>query len=204
MKRALSLALVLAAACTKKSPPPPPPVEAEASAPAPVTIDARGVAERSCLSCHTMQMLEQQRLTEAQWKKVVTKMATWGANLEPSEEPALVAWLAASFGPDAGAYVFPLRSESAALDAVAATPDGRYAAPDAGLDHARALYTDRCSGCHGPEARGHIGTNLVDRPFLYRAEELARTIRKGRGKMPPMQLADAEIAEILTYLRSLR
>lgn len=202
MKRA-ALALVFLAGCTKKEPPPP--VLAEAAVPvvtAPVVADARDVATKACLSCHTMQMLEQQRLTEAQWTKVVTKMVGWGANLEPSDQPALIAWLSAGFGPDAGAYPVQNGLETELTSALVPAEDGVFAGGNA--EHGKALFIDRCSGCHGAEARGHIGVNLVDRPFLYRAAEFAATIRKGRGKMPPAKIEDAEVADILAHLRSLR
>lgn len=205
MKRFMTVfcigAFYIFAGCTKK---PPPAVEDAdvVTAPVATSIDARDVAKNACLSCHSMEMLEQQRLTEAQWTKVVTKMQGWGANLEPTDAPRLIAWLSASFGPDAGAWV--VREDEAAdlLRPLEPSDDGNYANGKA--DHGKALFQDRCSGCHGPEARGHIGVNLVDRPFLYRAEDFARTIRKGRGKMPPTKIEDAEVADLLAHLRALR
>lgn len=200
MKRSTPIALaLLLLACTKKTPPPPF-VELDA---APIaSLDARAIAEKSCGSCHTMEMLAQQRLTDAQWTKTVTKMVSWGANLEASETPALIAWLSAEYGPDAGPYPTPELEETKAAAAEGALLDGPFAG--GGAERGHALYTDRCSGCHGPEARGHIGVNLVDRPFLYRAGDVAQTIRKGRGKMPPAKIADPEVADILAYLRALR
>lgn len=200
--RALAFGALLVS-CTKKETPPPPIVAAEAAAPVePVVADARDIATKSCLSCHTMAMLEQQRLTEAQWTKVVTKMVGWGANLEPSDQPALIAWLAGSFGPDAGAYGEETGSEPELTSAILPTEDRVFAGGNA--EHGKALFVDRCSGCHGPDARGHIGVNLVDRPFLYRADAFAATIRKGRGKMPPAKIDDADVADILAHLRALR
>ena len=201
MKRALLL-LVLLVACTRKEPPPSPPVEAEASALAPVSANASELVEKSCLSCHTEQMLEQQRLTEAQWTKVVTKMVSWGANLEPSEQPALVAYLSSKYGLDSGAYPTQMVDETELTAALVPTLDGLFAGGSA--ERGKPLFIDRCSGCHNADARGHIGVNLVDRPFLYRADELARTIRRGRGKMPAAKITDPEVADILAHLRTLR
>jgi mono/diheme cytochrome c family protein len=147
-------------------------------------------------------MLAQQRLTEAQWTKVVTKMVGWGANLEPNETAPLTSWLAAKYGIDAGVWQpAPVTVTEAPLE-LAALPDGPYANGD--VERGRGLYVDKCAGCHGAEARGHIGVLLVDRPFLYRAEDVADTIRRGRGKMIPMKLADGEIADILAHLRRLK
>ncbi|MFO0742576.1 MAG: c-type cytochrome [Labilithrix sp.] len=206
MKRSLRspAAVAIAALCTLVGCPrkePPPVAESDASAVPSASeprIDARDIADKACLSCHQMEMLEQQRLTEAQWTKVVTKMQGWGANLEPKDAPPLIAWLSASFGPDAGAWPVTGR----ALSPITPANDGKYANGKA--ETGKALFTDRCSGCHGPEARGHIGVNLVDRPFLYRADDFARTVRQGRGKMPAAKIEDAEVADILAHLRSLR
>lgn len=55
----------------------------------------------------------------------------------------------------------------------------------------------------GP-TRAHIGVLLVERPNLYRAGEVAEVIRRGRGKMTPMTMSDAEIADVLAHLRRLR
>lgn len=199
VKRALLLvALVALAACTKKEPPPAPTVDAEAPAPVAVAADGHTIVENACLSCHTEQMLQQQRLTEPQWAKEVTKMAGWGANLEPADTAPLVAYLADHYGPDAGAYTAPIGP----ADELAGTDDGAFAGGD--VERGHGLYVDKCAGCHGNDAKGHIGVDLVDRPFLYRAADFARTVRKGRGKMPPQNVTDAQFADILAYLRKQR
>ncbi|MBX3263016.1 MAG: cytochrome c [Labilithrix sp.] len=213
--RAPLIATVLAAAacsaCSKDRPPAPDAgatrpgatVAPVAAAPSGLSADeGRALVRGACLSCHSEEMLAQQRLTHAQWTKTVTKMVAWGANLEPKDTAPLTDWLAATYGPDAGAYEpAPIDVDAAAAE-LAPLPDGPYADGDA--ERGRALYTDRCSGCHGPEARGHIGVLLVDRPFLYRAPDVAETIRRGRGKMAPMTMSDAEIADVLAHLRALR
>lgn len=212
-QRAAIVALGVAAAataCSKDRPPSPAPDAG--AAPAPVTTAAapeeispeegRALVRGACLSCHSEEMLQQQRLTRAQWTKTVTKMVSWGANLEAKDTEPLTAWLAATYGPDAGAWEPARIDEDAAAAELAVMPDGPYANGDP--ERGRALYTDRCSGCHGPDARGHIGTILVDRPFLYRAASFAETVRRGRGKMPPMVTSDAELADILAFLRRQR
>ncbi|MBX3203441.1 MAG: c-type cytochrome [Labilithrix sp.] len=208
----LGAALAVATgACSKDRPAPP---DAGATRAASVTDAAiaepaglspeegRALVKGACLSCHSEEMLAQQRLTHAQWTKTVTKMVAWGANLEPKDTAPLTEWLAATYGPDAGAYEPAAIDVDAAAAELAALPDGPYANGDA--ERGRALYTDRCSGCHGPDARGHIGVRLVDRPLLYRAPEVAETIRRGRGKMAPMTMSDGEIGDVLAHLRGLR
>ena len=61
--------------------------------------EGRALVKNACLSCHSEEMLAQQRLTPAQWTKIVTKMVGWGANLEPKDTAPLIAWLAATYGP---------------------------------------------------------------------------------------------------------
>lgn len=171
------------------------------AAPRVADVDGRALVQGACLSCHTEQMLAQQRLTKAQWQKTVTKMVGWGANLEPSEVGPLVDYLSAAYGADAGGYVPETVTAADALAEISPLPDP-FPAGDA--ERGKPLYIEKCSGCHGQDARGHIGVALVDRPFLYRAADVAKTIRKGRGKMLPIALPDADIADVLAHLRSLK
>lgn len=187
-------------ACRKEEAPPPPLADAAAQAPA-ALFDGPAVVEAACLSCHTREMIAQQRLTEAQWTKVVTKMATWGANLDPAEAAPLAKYLAATYGVDAGPFEPVAVSARDAVRELEVAPDGAFAGGDA--DRGRALYTERCSACHGPAARGQIGVLLVQRPLLHRAEDFAATLRRGKGKMPPMVLSDVEVGHVLAHLRRL-
>jgi mono/diheme cytochrome c family protein len=193
-------------ACTKSSPPAPDagaaPTVGMPTVGALSNAEGQALVKGACLSCHSEEMLAQQRLTPAQWTKTVQKMVNWGANLEAKDTLPLTEWLASTYGPDAGPYVPVAIDVDAAAAELAPQPDGPFANGDP--EKGRALYTDRCSGCHGPDARGHIGVRLVDRPTLYRAAEFAATVRRGRGKMPPLSMADGDFADILAHLRSLK
>ncbi len=162
----------------------------------------RELVTKDCLSCHTDEMLMQERLTEAQWTAVVKKMTTWGAPLDPGDDAKLVAYLSANYGPDAGPFVPPLSPAGEMSVALDPLPDGPYAGGDAAKG--KPVFDEKCGTCHGPNARGLTGVNLVDRPILYRAPDLARTVAKGRGRMLPMQITDAELASVIAYLRTLR
>ncbi len=164
--------------------------------------DGKALVAQACLSCHTEQMLAQQRLTQAQWTKTVTKMVGWGANLDATEVAPLVAYLSASYGPDAGPYAIETITADEALAELAPTSDDPIPVGDA--DKGKATFIDKCSGCHGQDARGGIGVLLVDRPILYRAKDLAAIVRKGRGKMLPVRITDAELGDVLAHLRRLR
>ena len=203
MDRRVALAALILASC-KDPPAPPPPVKTDAapvvSVPSP--SDAKKIVENGCLSCHQEDMLQQQRLTKAQWEKAVTKMAGWGANIEEAEKPAVIAYLAEQYGPDAGPFTPPNAEATTTLALVDPLDDGDYANGDA--TKGKATYTDKCSGCHGPEALGHIGVRLVDRPFLYRAKDVAELVRRGKGKMPPAVVETRDLADILAHLRTVK
>ena len=210
MKNLLMLGSLLAAlalaGCPSKSEAPPDagsPAKPDAAASATTSnADGKALVAQACLSCHTEQMLAQQRLTQAQWTKTVTKMVGWGANLDPVEAPSLVAYLSETYGPDAGPYKVETISADDALAELAPTPDAPFPAGDP--EKGKALFIDKCSGCHGQDARGAIGVLLVDRPILYRAADLAKTVRKGRGKMLPIALSDADVGDVLAHLRRLK
>lgn len=85
--------------------------------PAPVTFDVRlpvlgtrlaefppgegkSLADSACLSCHSTDLVRQQRLTEKQWSASLTKMIGWGAEVPESKKETLLAYLVKNFGPD--------------------------------------------------------------------------------------------------------
>jgi mono/diheme cytochrome c family protein len=173
-----------------------------ASAHEAISMDGREIVSGACLSCHSDAMLSQQRLTEAQWKKVVTNMVGWGASLEPAQVGPVVTYLSATYGPDAGSVELTTVRASDALAELAPTDDGPLPVGDP--TRGGALFIDKCSGCHGQDARGHLGTTLIDRPFLYRSADFARIVRVGRGKMPPTRMSDAAMGDLLAHLRPLR
>lgn len=57
------------------------------------------IADRACLSCHSTDILRQQRLSEAQWTASLNKMVGWGAEVPEEEKVKLVKYLALHFGP---------------------------------------------------------------------------------------------------------
>ena len=65
----------------------------------------KGIAERTCLPCHSSDILRQQRLTEKQWGAALTKMTGWGAELADSDRVALLPYLLSHFGPENDQFV---------------------------------------------------------------------------------------------------
>ncbi len=67
--------------------------------------DAQGITageavfQRSCLSCHGRDLVEQQRLPQGGWTREVDKMMRWGAQVPDADKDALVRFLTARYGP---------------------------------------------------------------------------------------------------------
>lgn len=73
------------------------PVSASADA---ASVDrGRAVFENRCLSCHEIDLTEQQRLTRAGWVREVEKMMRWGAVVNDDEKEPLVEYLFRQYGP---------------------------------------------------------------------------------------------------------
>lgn len=208
---ALALCVAMAVGC--KSEPGRPAPAPSASAPpiasaAPLLSDtaAHALIVDDCLSCHTEQMLAQQRLTLKQWTGVVKKMQGWGAPVEPEKLEPLAAYLASKYSLEAGPYRVPTIAPTDAAAAIAPEPDGAFAGGDA--PRGAVAYHELCATCHADDAGGAaLGVRLVDRPLLYRAADFAQVVRAGRGRMPAFRsedVPDARIADVLSHLRKLR
>jgi hypothetical protein len=51
------------------------------------------VVKTACLPCHGTDIMEQQRLTPAQWEREIDKMIRWGAPVKPEDRPAILKYL---------------------------------------------------------------------------------------------------------------
>lgn len=66
---------------------------------------SQGVAEpppalkSSCLACHGEDVIQQQRLTRAQWDAEINKMSGWGAKVSDQDRSLLLDYLAGRYGP---------------------------------------------------------------------------------------------------------
>jgi mono/diheme cytochrome c family protein len=199
--RALALLLVLVG-CRAPAPAPRA-VTPDAQAAATPAIDegaGKALVANNCVGCHDDAMVAQQRLTPKQWDAVLKKMQGWGAPIEPENTPRLALHLSARYGLQAGAYDTPHLATGDAQAQVDPVPDGAFAGGDA--RRGEALYHERCESCHAKDARGGpLGVNLADRYLLYRAEDFARLVRSGRGRMPAFPTTDEEVAHVLAFLR---
>ena len=78
------------------------------------------------------------------------------------------------------------------------------------MNEAKALFSLRCTPCHGDQGQGVIGPNLTDDAWLHGAGllDIYKTVSEGvpaKG-MPPwrMQLSPVQVRELAAYVGSLR
>ena len=67
------------------------------------------------------------------------------------------------------------------------------------------VYEKECSKCHGVEGRGAKGPRLV--PFYWSDEQALELVRQPVCDMPPMpasEVSDAEVAQIVAYLKTIK
>ncbi len=83
---------------------------------------------------------------------------------------------------------------------------GAWSAPRAADDRGDALYDGHCKRCHGIEGRGTTqAPSLI--PFHWTYEEALELIRHPLCDMPPVPesaLSDAQIAQIVAYLKTIK
>nr|MBI3613656.1 hypothetical protein [Nitrospirota bacterium] len=70
----------------------------------PQTADrqAQRLLVERCTICHSIDLIQQQRLPRDRWDTTVKKMVHWGAQLDEAERAMLVNYLARSFHPESG------------------------------------------------------------------------------------------------------
>lgn len=72
-------------------------------------------------------------------------------------------------------------------------------------DPGQRVYDGNCKRCHGPEGRGAQGPSLI--PFDWSYEKALDLIRHPVCDMPAFpesDLSDAEVAQIVTYLKTIK
>ena len=58
----------------------------------------RAEEKRACIACHSLRIIQSQRLSRGVWERELVKMTGWGAVIQDRE--ALLEYLAATFGDD--------------------------------------------------------------------------------------------------------
>jgi cytochrome c oxidase cbb3-type subunit 3 len=80
-------------------------------------------------------------------------------------------------------------------------------APDPAVERGRRSFLQSCGFCHGPDATGARGPDLVRSPLLahdVKGDKIGEVIRLGRPDkgMPPMALTDQQVLDIAAYLHA--
>lgn len=104
-------------------------------------------------------------------------------------------WGGSAFDPETG-LLYVNANEMAWTGELTAAPEGNTA---------RQVYLGNCAACHGEKLQGAPPQmpSLVDIGARRGAEDIARVIRLGAGRMPGFPtLTDDEIAGLVTYVRS--
>jgi mono/diheme cytochrome c family protein len=93
---------------------------------------------------------------------------------------------------------------SAAGPRAAAVPQKGRAAQ---VERGRAVYSEHCARCHGPDGRGRTRMGeTVEPPDLSDPAWLRASVAKGLGQMPAFRkkLSRQDIAASVAYVRTLR
>src|SRR5216110_1909453 len=80
-------------------------------------------------------------------------------------------------------------------------------AKDPAVERGRQQFGQSCGFCHGPDATGARGPDLVRSPLVahdVKGDLIGEVIRRGRPDkgMPPMSLTESEIADVAAFLHA--
>lgn len=64
------------------------------------TLEQGRKVEQTCVPCHSLRLVDSQRLGRTAWDHELTKMTGWGWSAKPEDRAALLEYLAATFGDD--------------------------------------------------------------------------------------------------------
>ncbi len=78
---------------------------------------------------------------------------------------------------------------------------------DAAIERGHKQFEQACGFCHGPDATGARGPDLVRSPIVahdVKGDQIGDVIRQGRPDkgMPPMPLTDQQVSDIAAYLHA--
>ena len=159
--------------------------------------------ENDCLMCHGTAIVNQQRLTPAQWKAEIQKMVGLGATVPDDDLAGIQAYLEASFGPNNLGRAERISFQAKGQGELESVPEPLAMV---NADQGRTVFAEQCAKCHGADARGgEPGQNLVESVALLAVEPFQKVVREGRRKMPGFTgvISDNEARHILAWLRTL-
>jgi mono/diheme cytochrome c family protein len=172
--------------------------------------ERRALAKRAvgenCAICHSLDLVEAQRLTSQQWKAEVEKMVGWGSPIAPEQTSMVIEYLAAEYPVKRKPADLRTLTASQALESILPLPS-KAGQLKGDASRGEGLYAKNCASCHGANAQGSdLGPILVERPIVVRSSEFSDIVRKGQGRMPGFStILDAQAdADVLAWLRERR
>jgi sulfite dehydrogenase len=172
----------------------------------PSELPGFALAQRNCMTCHSVHYVQTQPLTSPRgyWDATVKKMKKpFGAQFPDEDIPAMVDYLVKTYGAE--------RSGAAAPVAVVKTSGGVQKGAGSAVDAKALLAANNCMTCHAID-KTVVGPAFKDVAKRYANKPdgmatLAQNIRAGgAGKwgpapMPPFaQLGEAEAAALARYV----
>ncbi len=131
-------------------------------------------------------------------------MRNWGAPLPADQEKSLADYLSSQFPLGAVPMAAPESPSVALLDSVEPLADPVRFHGDARAG--AGVFTNACAECHGADARGKQGPNLVQQPILYRFNDFQEIVMRGRRTMPAFSgvLDRKQLEDLVAWLRTLQ
>lgn len=152
----------------------------------------RELLETRCLICHSQKLIESQRLSNGQWKKVLDKMIKYGAILTSEEATALQNYLA---------NVSPEMTPATPARLNYLVANTNIAAKVAGnIKRGATLFQKNCAVCHDGNGQGKIGPRIQQ--LSLSQEEFSRTVLNGKRTMPAFAnvLQKTDLLDIRAFL----
>lgn len=167
----------------------------------------RETVQRSCSTCHAVQMFTGRRMTREQWGTTVSDMIGRGAKITDDEFDQIVGYLALTFPPNGNADTAATKQAKAPrrpslMDQVG--PSDKQVVDEDAAALGRTVYIAQCITCHGTHARGGgRGADLV-RSVLVLHDRYGSTIgpylAQGHPKAKPVDLTKEQVVNLSHFL----
>jgi cytochrome c551/c552 len=166
------------------------------------------LAQRNCMTCHSVHYIQSQPTTSPRgyWDATVRKMKKpFGAQFSDADIPDMVDYLVKTYGAERGSAV-PVANAAVKPTAVAPTVSATAA-----IDTKALLAANACMGCHSIDKKV-VGPAFQEVVAKYKGKTdavslVARNIRAGgAGKWGPVampafaQLSEAEATDLAHYV----
>ena len=149
-----------------------------------------------CQTCHSVDMIQQQRLDKVNWLGTIKKMADYGLKLADEDAEKLANYFVQKFPLD-----LPIdASKRVELSADTSTLAPPLVAKGANVKRGRQLFATYCQACHGAKGDGLIGPHLKGRRVTD--ANFWATVNYGKRLMPAFkdQLTLNQMSEIKAWL----